>query len=349
MSTDPAPGSPGVLLLRADGDADRGLGHLVRGLALAHAWVATGGLVTLVTAGGTEGVDGELGRLDAAVVRIDGPPGSEVDAGATRAAATERHATWMVVDGEQFDAGYLRSVRAPATRLLLVDDFGHRGATDADLVLNQNLGATADRYPDVHPTHLLLGTRHLLLRPPFAADADGPRPPVPNARRLLVFLGGSDPDGTTPRVIEALHGLGADWRVDVVVGAHAGTPVRTDGDPRFRVHAGVDDMAGLMGASDLAIVAAGGAMWELLAMQVATLSFARNPLQAEVVAELGDRGAVVALGSPADLDPARLVTEVEALAADAPRREAMAGAGRSIVDGRGAHRVVAAMSACADG
>lgn len=339
-------GPPGELLLRADGDAARGLGHLVRSLALGHAWVEAGGTVTLATVGGTEGVEAELDRLEATTVAVPGPPGCGADASATRAVAHDHDAAWLVVDGEQFDGAYLTAVRAPRTRVLCIEDFGRAG-TDVDLVLDQNLGAGAERYPGADPARLLLGTRYLLLRPPFAAGRTGLGAPAPPAGRLLVFLGGSDPDGTTPRVVEALHRLGSGWAIDVVVGAHATAP--TVADPRFRMLRGVDDMAGLMAGADLAIVAAGGAMWELLAMEVPTLSFARNPLQAEVVTDLEARGAVVALGPPVDLEPDRLVAEVESLAADPGRRSALASAGRSIVDGRGAHRVVTAMQALADG
>ena len=75
---------PGELLIRADGDASRGLGHLMRGLALGHAWAAAGGRVALATAGGTEGVEAELNELAATVLPVAGPAGSVADAEATR-------------------------------------------------------------------------------------------------------------------------------------------------------------------------------------------------------------------------------------------------------------------------
>ncbi len=340
---------PGELLIRADGDASRGLGHLMRGLALGHAWAAAGGRVALATAGGTEGVEAELNELAATVLPVAGPAGSVADAEATRAAAADRGVAWLAVDGEQFAADYLAAVRAPGTRVLHVDDFGRADSGGVDLVLNQNLGASADLYPGADRSRLLLGPEHIMLRPAFLAVGGRGRSPVADARHLLVFLGGSDPDGSTALVVDALGALGPDWRIEVVVGAHARPPAAAEDDPRFRLLAGVDDMAGLMAACDLAVVAAGGALWELLFMEVVTLSFSRNPRQRQVVDELGDRGALVALGAPGDLDPARLVAEVEALAADPGRRGAMTSVGRVIVDGRGARRVVDAMGALTDG
>jgi spore coat polysaccharide biosynthesis predicted glycosyltransferase SpsG len=261
--------------------------------------------------------------------------------------ASERGAEWIAVDGEQFDRNHLSAVAPSSARILLLDDFGRPDGTPADLVLNQNPGSSADRYPGVAPDRLLLGTDHILLRPSFLRWQHWTRPPT-EGRSVLVFLGGRDPDGSTPRVVAALAGLGGPWRFEVVVGPAASEAV-TAPDERFRLHRTVGDMADLMAGCDQGVVAAGGTMWELLFMQVATVSFARNEVQRRVVGDLAAKGAVVALGGPATAPIGDVVAAVEALAASPSRRRALGEAGRRVVDGDGAQRVVDAMRTASDG
>ncbi len=53
-------------------------------------------------------------------------------------------------------------------------------------------------------TRLMLGSRYVMLRREFRAWRNWKRATRPIAQRLLITIGGSDPDGLTFRVIEAL-------------------------------------------------------------------------------------------------------------------------------------------------
>jgi len=55
-------------------------------------------------------------------------------------------------------------------------------------------------------------------------------------------------------------------------------------------------MPALMAGSDIAIICAGGTLWELLYMGCAILSYARNQMQGDIIAALDARGAVCNLG-----------------------------------------------------
>jgi spore coat polysaccharide biosynthesis predicted glycosyltransferase SpsG len=61
------------------------------------------------------------------------------------------------------------------------------------------------------------------------------------------------------------------------------------------------------------------------------------------VAEAARRGVVRSLGWHADVTPDQVVRALAALASDPAARAALAAAGRALVDGRGAERVVSAM------
>jgi spore coat polysaccharide biosynthesis predicted glycosyltransferase SpsG len=95
--------------------------------------------------------------------------------------------------------------------------------------------------------------------------------------------------------------------------------------------------------SDLAIIAAGGTLWELLAVGCAVLSYSRNIVQARVVKGLSYRGAIVDMGETHHFDPTKLAASVKELVDSPLVRERMINLGRTLVDGQGASRVVEAM------
>jgi spore coat polysaccharide biosynthesis predicted glycosyltransferase SpsG len=113
--------------------------------------------------------------------------------------------------------------------------------------------------------------------------------------------------------------------------------------PNIRVIVDSQNIADLMSESDLAVIAAGGTLWELLSMGCVVLSYARNTVQKRVVRSLAKDGVVVDMGETVDFSAASLVSEVRRLADSQALREQMAARGRRLVDGLGAARVVEAM------
>ena len=92
---------------------------------------------------------------------------------------------------------------------MAIDDYIDK-AHDCDLLLNQNLGVSAEDYapgllaPDCT---LLTGTRYALLRPEFARARPGAlarRHARAADRRILVTMGGVDPDNATGAVLAHL-------------------------------------------------------------------------------------------------------------------------------------------------
>src|SRR5262249_32823655 len=142
----------------------------------------------------------------------------EQDASETLALLEDGGCDWLVVDHYGLDASWEKRLRARARRLLVIDDLANR-AHDRDLLLDQNSHAhPRPRYEGLVPPgcRLLLGPRHALLRPEFeslpARQAHGS-----SARKVLVSLGGADPDNVTAKVLAALAGL-PELEVDVIVG-----------------------------------------------------------------------------------------------------------------------------------
>lgn len=338
------------LLIRADGNPQIGLGHLMRCLALAQHWLVHCGPVTFALAQEVPVFAERLGREGASLRRLAVEPGSLADADATAALARELGAPWIVCDGYHLGAAYQSRVKASAPRLLFVDDYGHGEEYCADLVLNQNLYAEPTPYQRRSSgTELLLGSRYALLRREFTAHPAQARTVPARAGRLLITLGGADPAGFTSVALAALADV-ADMEALVIVGGSNPHGERIAAaasalGERVKVVAAVDDMPARMAWADLAVTAGGSTCWELLYMAVPALVVVLADNQVRVAEAVARHGAGIDLGRYTTIDAARLASAIGALASDQPVRLAMADVGQALVDGRGAERVADAMLA----
>jgi spore coat polysaccharide biosynthesis predicted glycosyltransferase SpsG len=275
-----------------------------------------------------------------AVVPLDVAPATEADVVATAALAEALGAAWVVIDGYAFDDAYVAAVGA-ARPVLLIDD-RPRGLAAPTLLLNQNLYARAADYPNLAQERLLLGGEYALLRREYAAPAPVRKPgPV---ERILVTLGGADPDNVTARVAAALGDLpGSSPHVRVVIGAAhpaADAVARALRGAGFEALRDVRDMLALQDWADVAIGAAGTTSLELASRGLPAVQLVLMDNQVRVAAELERRGIAISCGEPDDHLEVRIRSAVEALASW-PRRAAMSEAGRRLVDGQGASRVAA--------
>jgi UDP-2,4-diacetamido-2,4,6-trideoxy-beta-L-altropyranose hydrolase len=338
-----------LLLIRADAGTQLGTGHVMRCLALAQAWWEKGGSIQFALASVAPALEARLGGEGFDSMRVDAPPGSALDATETIATAHETGAVWLVVDGYHFDAAYQQAIKGSGLGLLVIDDDGHAKHYWADLVLNQNLSAVEALYPSREAyTRLLLGTQYALLRREFWPWRGWQRQIPDQARRILVTMGGADPDNVTLKVLKALQQIQAkDLEVKVVIGGsypHRETLEGWAAPGVCKLIENPPDMPGLMAWADLAISAAGSTCWELAFMQLPSVLLVLAENQRPNAAGLHSAGAVFSLGWHKDLRPEALAHALERLLPSRESRASMAGVGRSLVDGNGSSRVAALMS-----
>lgn len=336
----------GRLIIRADASAAIGHGHVMRSLALAQAWQDRGGECTFVMAHAVPELEKRLRSEECEVLRHGVLPGSREDAiGITQLAAV-KGAAWVVVDGCHFRHEYYRVLNDAGIRVLQIDDYGKVGACAATAILDQNAGASEYFYRNrERSTDLLLGTRFVLLRREFTAWHRRKRATSTMARKILITMGGSDPENLTLRSIKAVSLLrNEELEVVIVVGAgnsyldslQAAVAARGN---QYRVLTNVSSMPELMAWADIAIIAGGGTLWELLYMGCPVMTFARNSQQEEVLSYLQTRDMVHFKGLAEKCDPAGLASALSDLLSSPEHRREMAVRGRASVDGLGVERV----------
>ena len=346
------PADPPIVIFRTDASVAMGTGHVMRCLALAQAWQDQGGSCVFSMAGSTPASEVRIRDEKFELAAITASLGSQQDVAQLVQLALDRQAIWIVVDGYQFDSEYQREVKAAGLRLLVVDDTGHAGDYLADLVLDQNAHSTEALYQRREPyTRLLVGPRYALLRREFKAWRDWRREVVSAGRKVLVTIGGSDPDNLTLTAIHALLLL-AEEKLETTVVVGGSNPHtdqieqeihRTGGSIRYLKD--VSKMPELMADADVAISGAGSTCWEMCLMGLPAIVIDVAENQRPIAEELDRQGIAIHIGSSRDVTAENIAAQLKRLLHSPERRAAMAERGRDLVDGRGAERVVAAMTA----
>lgn len=339
-----------TLFIRADADVVMGTGHLMRMIALAQAWRASGNEVVFLCSEITPPLDQLIREEDFQLEKIGAAPGSVGDLDATtaavlKAAAGERSMA-VALDGYQFGADFQLGVKKTGCRLLVVDDYGHADAYHAGIVLNQNISAREQIYTQRDDaTQLLLGPRFALLRREFVEHRGWERVIPEESRKLLVTLGGADADNVTKKVIDALAGSGLEAKV-VVGGSNPHLPslrqaseAASGGETCVELVLNASDMPALMQWADMAVAAGGSTSWELAFTGLPSLFIIIADNQEENARELERRGFGLCLGRHSEFDAGTFRKALDHLAGDSALRANFAASGRDMVDGLGAARV----------
>jgi UDP-2,4-diacetamido-2,4,6-trideoxy-beta-L-altropyranose hydrolase len=332
------------LFIRADASPAIGTGHVMRCLALAMAWQRGGGEVVCLMAESIPDLEQRFNREGVALERMGAAAGTVSDAKETVAQARRANADWIVADGYRFGPDYVRNLKAAGLRVLFLDDDGRFDFYPADVVLNQNISASSAMYDKREPyTRLLLGSEYVLLRPEFLAEPQAREHPA-MVRRVLVTMGGSDPQNATRKVLLALLHMETNFEARIVLGS--GNPWQDELQALaarrvgFQLERSPANMAPLMRWADVAISGAGGTCWELAYMGLPSIVIALSLDQVGIARGLAESDIAISLGWHANLSEERISDALSSLLGDRGRRLPMSERGRKLVDGHGAQRVV---------
>jgi len=344
-------------LLRADGSSTIGMGHVMRCLAMADAVAARGSTPVFVTKALTDGAVDVLRRGGATVEEIPGDLGLEDDARLTWKIAERHGARLIVTDLCDWDA--LRNPDALRTyHAVLHADYVVLALAGGRLV---DLPATIVVAPYVHTAAapepggrtLLAGPAFFIFRREFVKAAAVPRVVAPRARRVLVTLGGADPERLTVKILEALRRLAdAELEVRVVVGPRFPDELRTQ---IVQMAAGLGDvctllphdtdLAAAMLWADLAITADGFTRYETAVTGTPSLTLELAASDPELNAVFAAAGTTRPVPVAAGTGIPELARLVRSLLDDHVGRQEMSRRGRALLDGRGIERILAALPA----
>lgn len=343
-----------VVIVRCDGGAAIGLGHVSRCLALADALRDRRGcrLVFAMRDQASAGA-AAVRRAGYTIAPVNAP--ENADYGDELVALTESlDASAVVVDvRDHLSRASLDRVRGRGVRVVVVDDASGR-----------RLAAHLAFYPPVPQVEELdwsefrgeryAGWEWVLLGSEFASPAFV-SPELSDsspAIDILVAMGGSDPAGMSEFTIAALGLLQMPFAVRLVVGpafSFARAVPLIDAIVRshhsVRVARGLTSLAHVMRSSRMAVAAFGVTAYELAACGVPAIHLCLTPDHARSSSAFARAGAAVPLGVFGAVSPQQLADAVGRMMAAAGRRGEMARRASQLVDGRGAERVAALVAA----
>lgn len=341
----------GPLLIRADASVPTGTGHVMRCLALAQGWQDAGGEAVFAMSETTEATREKLRAESCEIVSLAGAPGTLDDSEETIECARRCRSKWIVVDGYKFGAEYQKLLKSAGFRILFLDDYGHATHYAADFVLNQNVSASNALYSNREPsTRLLLGPTYALLRREFRSWRNWRRVVSLDCSRLLVMMGGSDPENLTARVIEAVALLRIkNLEVTAVVGGsspHLESLHKAAArlESKISLQINPSNIAVLMAAADIAVSAAGSTCVELCVMGLPALLVDAADNQTPVAKELQRRGCAIHVGD-CSVTPEHLAESLRSLIRSEDLRRTLAHNSRELGDGKGVERIVSVLRA----
>jgi UDP-2,4-diacetamido-2,4,6-trideoxy-beta-L-altropyranose hydrolase len=345
---------PGHLIVCAECGIQVGTGHVMRCVALAQAWRRAGGDVTFLMREGLAAIEERIRAEGVLLQTLPGEGGGSPED--FDRAAIDAGCPIAVLDGYSFGASEQATLSGAGIRVLTIDDYGHASDYPVRWVLNQNAYATPEMYGRTnHNSKLLLGPAYALLRDEFSPWIGWKRAIPDRARKILITIGGSDPDNASEQILQSLALLKSspedspgDSEAILVVGS--GNPhlpslqAAVDLCPvPVRVMRNVQNMPALMAWADLAIAGAGVTSYELCYMGLPSMLLIVAENQRRTAERLSELGMAVNAGTSREFRAGWFAGELRALMESSERRAAMSGCARELVDGLGSERVRAAL------
>ena len=380
MSAPPGVGSRMMFLFRADGNPSIGVGHVMRCMSIADAARDAGIECAFVTAGDEFPVVIEGRGYRDIVLSTDYRDMDNELPQFVRLIEAEQPAA-VFVDSYYVTGVYLdelkRAIGAFGGRLIYIDDiigFPY----PCEILLNYNIyageGEYRALYDGVAVPELLLGTTYAPLRSEFIVAhrryvdmgndddepdglpsyiTDGDSECDMHVRKVFVSTGGADFEHLMIELVRAVKVLlDADgYEFHFVLGAANEDKecIRAEVSEvkSIRLHENVTDMADLMCSCDVAISAAGSTLYELCACRIPTITYILADNQIPGARGFEGCGIMKCAGDVRDIGTSelasRLIEMAVELCGDEDERRTMAERQGSVVDGRGAERIVRAV------
>ncbi|MBN1472355.1 MAG: UDP-2,4-diacetamido-2,4,6-trideoxy-beta-L-altropyranose hydrolase [Syntrophaceae bacterium] len=338
------------LIIRADATSHIGTGHIMRCIALGQAWHDNGGEVTFISHCESEDLRQRLLEEGMNLINIEKayPAANDLECTLENIAAIGRHQAancWLVIDGYYFDASYQKRIKEAGYKILRIDDYGHADHYCADIVLNQNISADESFYMHREPhTKLLLGTGYVLLRREFKRWHGWQRSIPDIASKVLVTMGGADPDNVTLKVIQALKQIDIPGLEAKIVVGHANPNLTIlesaiSDRTNLQLIKSASNMPELMAWSDIAVSAGGSTCWEMAFMGLPNIFMIIADNQRAVAEELHKQSIAFNMGWGKKILIADLVQHIKSLLLSKDLRKEYSIKSSQIIDSLGSQRV----------
>lgn len=351
-----------MYLVRADGNAQIGAGHLMRCLTIIGELVritGSGEEVLFVCADEASAdlardrgfralsletdyrdMESELPRWKEILEEVNGIP-------APRGAVAGKHA--ILVDSYYVTEAYLQGLQAYG-RVILLDDMQQK-PFPADVIVNYNVFAKEEKYQELYggdfreKVTLCIGGAYVPLRPQFF----NVEYPVADAvTDILITTGGGDVDNIAGAILKKIHNEKLNYHL--ITGRF--NPHLQELEElakrcgNVHIYHDVQDMAGLMRKCDIAITAGGTTIYELSAIGVPFVCFSYAENQEALTAYIGEQ-KVACFAGAYHKEPWEVLERIALMVTDLctykEKRNMCYLKEKKLIDGKGAERLARMM------
>jgi UDP-2,4-diacetamido-2,4,6-trideoxy-beta-L-altropyranose hydrolase len=275
------------------------------------------------------------------------PAGSAEDLEETLCEVRRLHPQAVVVDAPDITEGYLDALREAGVVVVSLDSLAAT-AFPSHLVINPLLGPSRESYEFRRGTQLLLGARYALVRPEIRRQRPIRSQEPAQPFRALVALGDDDSHNRSAELAGYLLNCPRVGRVDVVVRSYhphleALKALSESNAERLDVVSEPGEVPLRVSRSHLAVTAGNNWSLELACVGVPQMIVVQSEMHWPTAQLLEEEGAATCLGWHANVSAATVRQVVSTLLSDPIERQAMARAGRRLIDGRGPDRLVTAL------
>lgn len=189
------------IYFRADGNAQMGLGHVFRSLALAEMLSDTFECHFIIR-NPIEVLEQQVLKVCQSIIKVEEAT-DEIQEAKTLSTTLNPNDI-IVLDGYHFDTKYQQIFKNQGLKVVCLDDI-YEYHFVADAIINHAGGVEKKQYRFEKYTKLFLGLEYALLRKPFREAAKNK---IEKPNNLFICLGGADPKNHTLEVLEKVEKTG---------------------------------------------------------------------------------------------------------------------------------------------
>lgn len=324
-------------LIRADASPEIGSGHVMRCFALGQMLQEKNQRVIFVTKTRNKNLIDKLEREGFLVLLIEQKLNIIDDALATLQIAKENESRWIITDGYKFETKFQREIKAAKYNLMCIDDTAQCHYV-SDIILNQNIDA--DKYLSYSCekyTKLLIGIDYVLLRREFRNSIGWERKFNNSVERILITMGGSDPENFTLTILKYLQQYNqSKLNISIILGAEYSYSDEINSLMKKSHHSililkNVQNMCEIIKNCDLAISAGGSTVWELALLQTPMMLGISAENQTHIVDRMSERGCAANLGWFKELSLEKFISVFSELYEDFDKRKELGKNSRNLL------------------
>ena len=336
------------IAFRVDASPGIGIGHLMRCLALSEELTRRGHTCVVLSKIDRSDLLKKIKAFHVDVQKIDANASLKKDLETLLDFSSDHEIDWIVTDHYGIDTSYVKEIKKQGFHVLSVDDTAQIHY-HSDIVVNQNIDAEHLTFSIEPYTILLRGSAYVMLRDELLVREK--KKYHDSVKKILITLGGSDPDNYLLKVLQSLDTVAKKVDVQVIVGpfnqflSQLKSYVKQS-NANIVLITSPEKMVDFYLESDLAVSAGGSSCYELAYFGIPNVIITIADNQLGIAREFHRQQLGVYLGMKHQVKPEAIKNKIKELIENHSLRQRMSRNEKILVDGKGKQRIVDCMERC---